>query len=155
MKYFVTTAVAAAVLAASLTAFCDDSAIRLKHGVYAYEHGDYAEAVETLGSVLNPVKLTSEDDIITARKYLGASYYFAQKKNEAAEEFKKLLLLRPDYNLDAFLFPPPMVLFFDEIRMGMKDLVQKAKPTVEKPQTVEVVRETVRIVEKRVEKHMF
>jgi tetratricopeptide (TPR) repeat protein len=121
----------------------------LKKGVYAYEHGDYAEAITALTAILSPLKLTSEDDIVSARKYLGAAYYFTQKKDEAADEFRKLIILKPDFKLDPFNFPPPLVLFFDGIKAGLSDRLEKPKPPEEKK---DVVKETVRIIDRRIEK---
>jgi hypothetical protein len=130
-----------------------DAEVELRHGIYAYEHADYNEAIAAISSVLNPLKLTSEDDIVSARKYLGASYFFAGKRTEAAEEFRKLLLFRPDFRMDAFMFPPPLVLFFDEIRAGLEERLEKAKPKGEAKG--DIVKETTRIIDRRVEQHYF
>ncbi|MBI5526166.1 MAG: hypothetical protein HY897_07510 [Deltaproteobacteria bacterium] len=145
-----TTILFAAVLAlAAATARAEGPEAELKKGVYAFEHGDYAEAISTLTAILSPLRLTSEDDIVSARKYLGAAYYFSQKKDEAADEFRKLVILKPDFKLDPFNFPPPLVLFFDGIKAGLSDRLEKPKPPDDKK---DLVKETVRIIDRRVEK---
>lgn len=116
----------------------------LKLGVYAYEHGDYAEAITNLSGVLSPLRLTAEEDVVQARKYLGASLFFSGMKDEAAEEFKRLLLLNPDVKLDAFVFPPQLVLFFDEVKASIKDQLEKARAQ-------KLLKETIRIADRRVE----
>jgi hypothetical protein len=134
-------------------ALAGDAEVELRHGIYAYEHADYAEAVAAISSVLYPLKLTSEEDVASARKYLGAAFFFSGKKAEAAEEFKKLLILRPEFKMDAFMFPPPLVLFFDEVRASIKDRLETAKPGAEQQEGI--VRQSERIIERRAEKHSF
>ena len=117
----------------------------LKAGLYSYEHGDYSDAIKSLSSILDPMKLTNVEDIITARKYLGASYFFAGRQVEASQEFKKLLMLRPDYTMDPFLFPPPLVMLFDNVREEVKKMEQKAghKEPVKKTESVSETTGTV------------
>lgn len=121
-----------------------DAGKGLKLGVYAYEHGDYAEAITSLTGVLNPLRLAAEEDIVQARRYLGASLFFSGKKDEAAEEFTRLLLLNPDLRLDAFVFPPQLVLFFDEVKASIKEQLEKARAQ-------RLLKETIRIADRRVE----
>ena len=139
-----TIAVLAAVTLAAAPARADSAEKSLKLGVYAYEHGDYAEAIASLSGVLSPLRLTAEDDVAQARKYLGASLFFSGKKDEAAEEFKRLLLLNPDLRLDAFVFPPQLVLFFDEVKASCKDQLDKARAQ-------RLLKESLRVGERRVE----
>ena len=124
----------------------EDAEKSLKLGIYAYEHGDYAEAITSLTGVLSPLRLASEDDVAQARKYLGASLFFSGKRDDAAEEFKKLLLLFPDLKLDAFIFPPQLVLFFDEVRTSIKDQLEKARAQ-------KLLKDAIQLPGRRVEVH--
>jgi tetratricopeptide (TPR) repeat protein len=144
MRRLAATIACLALALAAGAARADDAEKGLKLGVYAYEHGDYAEAIRSLQGVLDPLTLTAEDDVVQARKYLGASLFFTGKRDEAAAELKRLLLLSPDLKLDPFVFPPQLVLFFDEVKASIKDQLDKARAQ-------RLLRDTMRLGERRVE----
>jgi hypothetical protein len=45
----------------------------------------------------------------------------------AAREFAALITLKPDYKLDPLLVPPPVVVFFETVRQGMSQELEKLR----------------------------
>lgn len=88
----------------------------LRRGRNEYAYGDYPRAVETLRSLLYPMRLYSDEQVIETRRYLGLALYLLDRKNEARQEFLKLLFLDPDYELDPFTVAPPIIDLFEQVR---------------------------------------
>lgn len=97
-------------------------------GRYFYEYGKFPDAISKFRGMLYPLRLRNETRIIEARKMLGVSCYLTGEVKCAEHEFTKLLLMKPDYNLDPFLIPPQIVEFFDSIRAGMKGKIENPPP---------------------------
>lgn len=91
-----------------------DDQLRRAKNEYAYGH--YAQAIEQLNALLYPMRLSTDDQVIEARKYLGLCYYLTGKVTAASEEFKKLLYLSPDYELDPYAIAPPVIELFELTR---------------------------------------
>lgn len=85
-----------------------------------FTHGQYDEAIVNLITLLDPIRLDSENDIVEARRILAIAYYLTQERDKAATEFTKLLYLRPTYKLDPFLVAPPIIEFFEQLRKKLK-----------------------------------
>ncbi len=79
-----------------------------------------AATIDQLRSLLYPMRLYSDGQVIDARKYLGLSYYLMNREQDMREEFQKLLYLDPDYQLDPFSIPPPIIEVFEHIRTDMR-----------------------------------
>jgi hypothetical protein len=85
-------------------------------GRAAFEGGDYASAIEILRPLLYPEpRLQSEGEIAAAHRMLGVAHLFERQRDQAAQEFRRLLQLRPDYRMDSRLDPPLVVDFFNGI----------------------------------------
>lgn len=114
---------AAAVLCLScITAAAPQSSVveELRRAKNEYAYGNYAEAAERLRSLLYPMRLVSDDQVIEARKYLALSYYLLDRLDEVGEEFAKLLYLDPDYDLDPFTVAPPVIETFETVRKQLQ-----------------------------------
>ncbi|MBI5495287.1 MAG: hypothetical protein HY904_09670 [Deltaproteobacteria bacterium] len=104
----------AAVLVASAATPAD-----YKRARNLFEYGDYAACVPLLEELVLPGRLEDEADIASAHRMLGVAYYHVGRKQEAGREFKSLLYINPDEQLDPFLTPPEVVEFFDTVRADM------------------------------------
>lgn len=83
-------------------------------------HGQYELAIAHLNSLIYPIRLGREDDLVEARRLLGISYYLTQRYGLATEELTKLLYTRPEYQLDPFFVAPPIIEFFEKLRARLK-----------------------------------
>lgn len=91
----------------------------LRRAKNEYAYGNYEESVRRLRSLLYPMRLSSDAQVIEARRYLALSYYLLGEREMLEEEFRKLLFLDPDYELDPFSIAPPVIELFEQVR---KDL---------------------------------
>ncbi len=96
----------------------------LRRAINEYAYGNYGAAIDQLRTQLYPMRLVSDSQVIEARKYLGLSYYLLNRPAEMREELEKLLYLDPDYQLDPFSIPPPIIEEFERIR-------EEAKPQLD------------------------
>lgn len=89
----------------------------LQRGKNAYDRGEFARAVEIVRPLLYPeIRLQSDHQMVQAHRILGVAYLFENQQDEAAEEFRRLLQIAPDYHFDPLLDPPEVVDFFNKIR---------------------------------------
>jgi tetratricopeptide (TPR) repeat protein len=85
-------------------------------GKAAYERAEYSRAIEVLRPLLYPeLRLETEGQVVEAHRMLGISHLFEKQNELAAQEFRKLLQMRPDYRFDALLDPPQVVDFFNGV----------------------------------------
>jgi hypothetical protein len=85
-------------------------------GKAAYERAEYSRAIEVLRPLLYPeLRLETEGQVVEAHRMLGISHLFEKQTDLAAQEFRKLLQMRPDYRFDALLDPPQVVDFFNGV----------------------------------------
>jgi hypothetical protein len=85
-------------------------------GKAAYERAEYSRAIEVLRPLLYPEsRLETEGQVVEAHRMLGIAHLFEKQNALAAQEFRKLLQLRPDYRFDALLDPPQVVDFFNNV----------------------------------------
>jgi hypothetical protein len=87
-----------------------------KSAIEDFEFGEHAQAADKLRSILEPPKLTSKEDLIVARQYLGACYHLLDEKTKAKSQFSLLLALDPRHKLDPEVFSPALVEFFEGVR---------------------------------------
>ena len=85
-----------------------------------YAYGNYQEAVKELRGLLYPMKLSTDAQVIEARKYLALSYYLLGQRSNVEEEFTKLLYLDPDHELDPFSVAPSVIELFESVRRNLK-----------------------------------
>lgn len=95
-----------------------EAELRRARNEYAY--GNYEQAIERLRGVLYPMRLTSDSAVIEARKTLALCYYLTNRKAAARAEFRKLLYLDPDYELDPYVVAPPIIELFEQTRSDLK-----------------------------------
>jgi len=85
-------------------------------GKAAYERAEYGRAIEVLRPLLYPeLRLETEGQVVAAHRMLGIAHLFEKQNALAAQEFRKLLQMRPDYRFDALLDPPQVVDFFNGV----------------------------------------
>jgi len=90
-----------------------------------YMKGDFLKAAAELDSLLSSGQLTEKEEIVAARKYLGASYFILGKQDKAREEFKEILKLDPNVGLSLKEFPPEIVNFFNEVKIEIKTTMEE------------------------------
>ncbi len=88
----------------------------LKRAKDRFEFGAYADAAGTLRRYLATNPSLSDEQAIDAYRILGISEYHLGDQAQARGAFVNLLSHDPDYALDPFLVPPPIVEFFDRVK---------------------------------------
>jgi tetratricopeptide (TPR) repeat protein len=137
-----------------------------------FNAGNYKEALERARSAM---ETTNFDDAqrIELHKYAGVAAFSLGDHPAAEAHFLSLLKLNPDYVLDPFAYPPPVIKSFEEVRRKAADTLnlirqqialrdeqarreradaeKKAKEAAERAQRIEQLSKsvTVRTVEKR------
>jgi len=92
------------------------AADELRRGKTSFDRGEYARAIEILRPLLYPeIRLESEGQIVQAHRMLGVAELFQGHNDAAAQEFRSLLQLRPDYRFDPLLDPPQVVDLFNGV----------------------------------------
>jgi len=85
-------------------------------GEVAFARGEYDLAIRWLRPLLYPrIRLETEGQVVQSHRMLGVAHLFEDQRDRAAEEFVRLLELRPDYRFDPLLDPPGVVDFFNEV----------------------------------------
>jgi tetratricopeptide (TPR) repeat protein len=92
----------------------------LRRAVNEYHYGNYAKAIEQLQGLLSPMRLNTDEQFLEAQKFLAFSYYLSGSLDLVDDEFAKLLYLSPDYELDPFAVPPPIIERFENVRRTLK-----------------------------------
>ncbi|MBN1959914.1 MAG: hypothetical protein JW841_03130 [Deltaproteobacteria bacterium] len=95
-----------------------ESELRRAKNEYAY--GNYDKAAEQLRALVYPMRLYNDEQVIETRKYLALSYHRLKQPELAKLEFKKLLYLSPDYQLDPYTVPPAIIELLEAVRLQMK-----------------------------------
>lgn len=111
----------------------------LRRAVNEYAYGNYTATIEQMRGLLYPMRLNSDAQVIEARKFLGLSYYLTNSQEAMKEEFAKLLYLEPDYQLDPFSVPPPIIEAFEEVRTSMQtqlDVIRLRRKEITNPEPV-------------------
>lgn len=91
----------------------------LRRAKNEYAYGNYEESVRRLRKLLYPMRLSSDEQVIEARRYLALSYYLLDQRALMNEEFTKLLFIDPDYELDPFSIAPPVIEIFEDLRQEL------------------------------------
>ena len=103
---------------------------RLKRGKSLFEYRDCAGVVEILDELAVPGQLADEHEQADVHRMLGICYALSENRRLAAREFSSLLAIEPDYQLDTFEVPPPIVELFEAQKELMKarlDEIRKAR----------------------------
>jgi hypothetical protein len=89
----------------------------LRRGKNSFDRGEYGRAIEILRPLLYPeIRLESEGQIVQAHRMLGVAELFQGHSDAAAQEFRRLLQLRPDFRFDPLLDPPQVVDLFNGVQ---------------------------------------
>ena len=88
----------------------------LKRARDRYEFGAWADAAGAVRELLASHPDLSEAEQLEAYRILGLSEYQLGDRPQARTAFVHLLSIDPDFRLDPFLVPPPIVEFFDGVR---------------------------------------
>ena len=89
---------------------------QLKRAKDRFDFGAYAEAAAALRQMLAGTPDLTDAEAVDAYRMLGIAEYQLGDKLAARAAFVNLLSFEPDYALDAFLVPPPIVEFFDGVK---------------------------------------
>jgi hypothetical protein len=90
--------------------------VEFQRGKVAFDRGEYGRAIEVLRPLLYPEpRLQTEGEIATAHRMLGVAHLFERQNDQATQEFRKFLQLRPDYRMDPLIDPPLVVDFFNGV----------------------------------------
>ncbi len=95
----------------------------LQQAENAYQYGDYHLAIKLYQSILHPNKIQKTRSRLTALTQLAICYYSNDKKDLARKEFEDVLKISPRHTLDPFLYPPQIILFFNETKRELAPLL--------------------------------
>jgi hypothetical protein len=128
--------------------------VEFARGKTAFARGEYVRAIEILRPLLYPEpQLQSEGEIVTAHRMLGTAYLYQRQNDQAAQEFRRLLQLRPDYRMDRLLDPPMVADFFNAVvkqqEAELAELDRKRREAEEyERQRIEAARAGPTVIEK-------
>ncbi|HEX9401009.1 MAG TPA: tetratricopeptide repeat protein [Anaeromyxobacter sp.] len=88
----------------------------LKRAKDRFDFGAYADAAGSLRQMLAGAPNLTDAEEVDAYRMLGIAEYQLGDRLAARAAFVNLLSFEPDYSLDAFLVPPPIVEFFDAVK---------------------------------------
>jgi hypothetical protein len=88
----------------------------LKRAKDRFEFGAYADAAGALRQLLGGDPDLSDAEAVDAYRMLGIAEYHLGDLPQARAAFVNLLSHDPEYALDPFLVPPPIVEFFDRVK---------------------------------------
>ena len=88
----------------------------LKRARDRFEFGAWADAAGSTRGWLADHPDATGPDAVEAWRILGISEFHLGDLNQSRAAFVSLLSLDPDYGLDPFLVPPPVVEFFDRVK---------------------------------------
>lgn len=88
----------------------------LKRARDRFEFGAYADSAAILRQFLAKDPALKDDQAVDAYRMLGISEFHLNDLAAARAAFVNLLSFDPDYALDPFLVPPPIVEFFDGVK---------------------------------------
>ncbi len=88
----------------------------MKRAKDRFEFGAYADAAGALRQMLARSPSLTDAEAIEAYRMLAIAEYQLGDRAAARDAFVNLLSVEPDYALDPFLVPPPIVEFFDRVK---------------------------------------
>jgi hypothetical protein len=88
----------------------------LKRAKDRFEFGAYADAAAILRQFLAKDPALDDDEAVDAYRMLGIAEFHLRDTAAARAAFVNVLSFDPDYALDPFLVPPPVVEFFDAVK---------------------------------------
>ena len=107
--------------------------MRFKKGKNLFEYRDCVGTISALAELAIPGQLNDEREQAEVHRMLGVCHGLVdtpENKREAAREFSSLLSIDPDFQLDPFEVPPPVIELFETQKQAMKirlDEIRKAR----------------------------
>jgi len=89
----------------------------------SFDEARYQEAAQKLESLVGGEEPAIDDPILVqeSRKYLGVTYLYLDRRQDADEQFRRMLRKDPDYPpLDPQTWPPAVVSAFEESRTDLR-----------------------------------
>jgi len=117
----------------------------------AYEAQDYARAArlfDALGGGDTPT-LSNRSLLLESKKYLGASYSFLGKQQQAEAEFERLLRLDPQYMLDPLGFPEEVQRLFARVKARLDNELRVAAEERRREEDRRVLQQRERVAQER------
>lgn len=130
-------------------------------GKTAFDRGEYSRAIQLLRPLLYPEpRLRTEGEIVRAHRMLAFAHFALRENDAAAQEFRKLLQLRPDFPLDPLIDPPEIVDFFNGVRKEQeKELAElearRRAAELEERRRLEAARQGPVVIERRYARNSF
>lgn len=121
---------------------------RFEQGATLFELGDCESVISVLADYTLGGANRPQEKLVEAHRMLGVCYFQLGRRTEAERELKQLLYLSPDYELDPFLTPPPVVKLFDDLKLELADKleeIRKARTEVDKAKDQPPERVVVRV----------
>ena len=109
----------------------DDAMATLQKGLEQVRRFHFEQAVPFLSDVLYPTPRVKGDAVKDARIGLAQAYFFTNQKPKAERELQRLVRAFPKAKLDANLYPPDFVAFFDSVRRATPAPRADVTPKVE------------------------
>jgi hypothetical protein len=109
---------ACAVASAQPGAAPADASTVLREANAAATAGEWPRVAELVGPLVDPLRAGSLEraDQAEAQRLAGLAAYFAQRTADAEAHFLAYLRIDSDGHLDPALYPPEVVVFFDDVR---------------------------------------
>ncbi len=122
----------------SQTASDNTKKTSLKQASFWFEKRNCTHVIQ----ILNEKKLTEEleDESQFVQRYhmLGVCYFQLGNKKNAETEFNELLFIQPNFELDPFITPPPLLDLFNQLKNNIKaksqELELAKEKAIDKPQ---------------------
>ena len=93
---------------------------RIRRARNLFEYGDCQSVIDVLENFEELSTQKQTDNLVDAHRMLGVCFHQLDRKTEAVRELRKILYLKPNYELDPFLTPPPVVELFEQLRIEMQ-----------------------------------
>lgn len=103
------------VLVSLVPALASAESAAVREAIHHYEYGDYAAASRGLSEAL-ALGLEDPGEKTRARKYLASAWHLQGELQRARKAIELLLVDDPAASVDAALFPPKFVAFFESVR---------------------------------------
>ena len=88
-----------------------------------YDRQNYAKAARGFESLVGGAVPRAQNPVVRleSRKYLGATYLFLERGEDAREQFRLLLEEDPEYDIDPVAFPEAVVATFQEVQAEVSE----------------------------------
>lgn len=94
---------------------------RFRRGEMHFAYGDCAGTVSALAPVAVPGELEDEKQLVEAHRMLAVCYFQQGRPDEVKRQLESLLFIDPEYELDPFRTPPPVMELFDELKDTIRE----------------------------------